>query len=106
MLDVGHTLFLWFGADSNRTEQQGTIALAQKYLKSDPTVRDNDTPILIIKQGHEPPTFTGFFGVWDRGYWNVRSSASSVHGMQLMQHNIFNVMINYSGKQDLCRSQG
>ena len=24
-----------------------------------------------IKQGFEPPNFTGFFGVWDNDLWNV-----------------------------------
>jgi len=70
LVDVGHTIFLWYGNQSNKAEQQGTIELAQGYLRSDPSGRDQDTPILIVKQGYEPPTFTGFFGVWDRTLWN------------------------------------
>ena len=73
LLDVGHTVFLWYGNQSNKVEQTGSVALAQKYLRADPSGRDSDTPILIVKQGHEPPTFTGFFGVWDRTLWNVGS---------------------------------
>ncbi len=71
LLDIGDTLFLWFGKDSNKEEQQGSILLGQRYLQSDPAGRDSDTPMLIIKQGVEPPTFTGFFGIWDRSLWSV-----------------------------------
>jgi len=70
LLDIGDTIFLWFGKDSNKEEQTGSIKLGQDYLASDPAGRDKDTPILIIKQGMEPPTFTGFFGVWDRSLWS------------------------------------
>jgi hypothetical protein len=38
---------------------------------ADPSNRDDDTAILKVKQGYEPPTFTGFFGVWDTSLWNV-----------------------------------
>ena len=72
LLDIGDTIFLWFGKDSNKTEQAGSIKLGQDYLASDPQGRDKDTPILIVKQGMEPVTFTGFFGVWDRSLWSVR----------------------------------
>jgi hypothetical protein len=74
LLDVGHTIFLWYGNQSNKIEQQGTIVLAQNYLKSDPSGRDQDTPILVVKQGYEPPTFTGFFGVWDSSLWSDSKS--------------------------------
>ena len=43
----------------------------QEYLKTDPSGRDPDTPIMKISQGFEPPSFTGFFGVWDRDLWSV-----------------------------------
>jgi hypothetical protein len=74
LLDVGHTVFLWYGNESNKDEQKGSIQLAQKYLQTDPAGRDEDTPILVIKQGFEPPTFTGFFGVWDRSIWSDNKS--------------------------------
>lgn len=70
LLDAGHTIFLWFGNDSNKEERTGSVQLAQNYLRSDPSGRDVDTAILIVKQGFEPPTFTGFFGVWDRSIWS------------------------------------
>jgi len=27
--------------------------------------RSTDIPIIVVKQGYEPPNFTGFFGAWD-----------------------------------------
>ena len=40
-------------------------------METDPSGRDTDTPIFIVKQGYEPPDFIGFFGVWDRDLWSV-----------------------------------
>ena len=47
----------------------------QEYVKTDPSGRDPDTPIYSIKQGMEPPSFTGFFGVWDRDLWSVSGAS-------------------------------
>lgn len=43
----------------------------QEYVNTDPAGRDPDTPVYKVKQGFEPPTFTGFFGMWDRDLWSV-----------------------------------
>lgn len=40
----------WY-TDSNKEEQQGAVLMSTKYLASDPSGRDPDTPILVIKQG-------------------------------------------------------
>jgi hypothetical protein len=45
--------------------------IAHDYLRTDPSHRDPDTPILKTKQMHEPIHFIGFFGPWDRNYWTV-----------------------------------
>ena len=50
LLDVSHTIFLWFGALSNKYEQQEGVRIAKDYLESCPNERDGDTPIIIIKQ--------------------------------------------------------
>ena len=47
-------------------------------LTTDPSNRDDNTPIMKVKQGYEPPTFTGFFGVWDTSLWNVSYATTSV----------------------------
>jgi len=71
LLDAGHTVFIWLGAHSNKQEQQETVRISKEYLASCPNERDGDTPIIVIKQGIEPPNFTGFFGVWDEGRWEL-----------------------------------
>lgn len=66
-------VFLWIGAEANATEKERALATAQEYLHTHPGGRDADTPILIIKQGFEPPTFTGWFLAWDPHIWSVRT---------------------------------
>ncbi|XP_054284246.1 villin-1-like isoform X2 [Macrosteles quadrilineatus] len=70
LLDTWDAIFLWIGQHANREEKKQSITLAFNYLRTDPAGRDPDTPILQIKQGFEPPNFTGFFGVWDPDLWN------------------------------------
>ena len=47
-------------------------------LTTDPSNRDDNTAIVMVKQGYEPPTFTGFFGVWDTSLWNVSYATTLV----------------------------
>ncbi|XP_070188427.1 advillin-like isoform X2 [Littorina saxatilis] len=70
LLDCWECLYLWVGQGSNKTEREQAQVLALEYLKTDPAGRDPDTPIMKISQGFEPPSFTGFFGVWDRDMWS------------------------------------
>lgn len=66
-------MFLWIGAEANATERERALATAQEYLETHPGGRDPETPILIIKQGFEPPNFTGWFLAWDPHMWSVRT---------------------------------
>jgi len=71
LLDVSHTIFIWFGALSNKYEQQEGVRIAKDYLETCPNERDGDTPIIIIKQGLEPANFSGHFGAWEEDKWNI-----------------------------------
>jgi len=86
LLDAGHTIFGWLGAHSNKQEQQETVRIAKEYLESCPNERDGDTPIIVIKQGVEPPNFTGFFGVWEEDRWKLEelytTSSATVEGSE------------------------
>ena len=73
ILDSGDTLFIWLGRDSNRQEREAVLTTAKDYLLSDPSGRDVDIPVILVKQGYEPPHFTGFFGAWDTELWPVCS---------------------------------
>lgn len=52
-------------------EKEAALATAQEYLCTHPSGRDTDTPILVVKQGFEPPNFTGWFVAWDPHKWSV-----------------------------------
>ncbi|XP_004676783.1 PREDICTED: adseverin [Condylura cristata] len=69
LLDVWEQIFIWIGKDANETEKTESIKSAKKYLETDPSGRDKRTPIVIIKQGYEPPTFTGWFLGWNSSKW-------------------------------------
>ncbi|KAG2468053.1 advillin [Polypterus senegalus] len=65
LLDTWDQIFLWIGKESNEVEQRASLDTAQEYLLTHPANRDAGTPIIVIKQGFEPPTFTGWFLAWD-----------------------------------------
>lgn len=70
LLDVGNAIYIWLGNESNEIEKKSAAEAASEYLSSDPSGRDKDIPIVVIKQGNEPPQFTGIFGAWDPNIWN------------------------------------
>ncbi|XP_066542455.1 villin-1 [Hoplias malabaricus] len=70
LLDIWDQVYLWIGKGANDTEKKEAVFTAQEYLKSHPAGRDQDTPILVVKQGFEPPTFTGWFHAWDPHMWS------------------------------------
>uniref|UniRef100_A0A8C1WST0 Villin-1 n=1 Tax=Cyprinus carpio TaxID=7962 RepID=A0A8C1WST0_CYPCA len=70
LLDIWDQVYLWIGKGANDKEKHDAVVTAQEYLKSHPAGRDLDTPILVVKQGFEPPTFTGWFHAWDPQKWS------------------------------------
>ncbi|XP_047405100.1 advillin isoform X2 [Sciurus carolinensis] len=74
LLDTWDQVFLWIGAEANAIEKERALATAQEYLHTHPSGRDTHTPILIIKQGSEPPIFTGWFLAWDPYIWSAGKS--------------------------------
>uniref|UniRef100_A0A8C0ME24 Villin-1 n=1 Tax=Canis lupus familiaris TaxID=9615 RepID=A0A8C0ME24_CANLF len=74
LLDTWDQVFLWIGAEANATEKERALSTAQEYLHTHPSGRDADTAILIIKQGFEPPIFTGWFLAWDPHMWSAGKS--------------------------------
>ncbi|XP_054419821.1 scinderin [Pteronotus mesoamericanus] len=69
LLDAWEQIFIWIGKDANEVEKKESVKSANVYLETDPSGRDKRTPIIIIKQGYEPPTFTGWFLGWDSSKW-------------------------------------
>ncbi|XP_063808367.1 advillin [Pseudophryne corroboree] len=70
LLDTWDQIFLWLGSEANDAEKSEASVTALDYLKTHPSGRDPETPILIIKQGFEPPNFTGWFLAWDPQKWS------------------------------------
>uniref|UniRef100_A0A6J0SV50 Advillin n=1 Tax=Pogona vitticeps TaxID=103695 RepID=A0A6J0SV50_9SAUR len=74
LLDTWDQIFLWIGKEANAEERKEVLTTAQEYLQTHPSGRETDTPILIIKQGFEPPNFTGWFLAWDPNRWSERKT--------------------------------
>ena len=72
LMDVGDTVFVWLGCFSNRVEKTQCVTSAKEYLKTDPSGRNENIPIIVVKQGNEPPNFTALFGAWDTLMFEVR----------------------------------
>uniref|UniRef100_A0A8C3I2K8 Villin like n=2 Tax=Chrysemys picta bellii TaxID=8478 RepID=A0A8C3I2K8_CHRPI len=70
LLDTWEEIFLWIGKTSNTYERNEAISSAKDYLKTHPAGRDLATPIIMVKQGYEPLTFTGWFSAWDPYKWS------------------------------------
>ncbi|XP_071781783.1 villin-1 [Centroberyx gerrardi] len=70
LLDIWDMVFLWMGNGGNQVEKEAAVTTAEEYLRSHPGGRDVDTPIVVVKQGFEPPTFTGWFHAWDPQKWS------------------------------------
>ncbi|KAM4024287.1 villin-1 isoform 2-T3 [Anomaloglossus baeobatrachus] len=74
LLDAWDQVFLWIGKNANDAEKRDAVVTAQEYLKTHPGSRDVNTPIIVVKQGFEPPTFTGWFHAWDPFKWENTKS--------------------------------
>ncbi|CAN9503206.1 unnamed protein product [Ophioblennius macclurei] len=70
ILDTWDQLFLWIGNEANAEEKKGAPKIAKDYVDSDPAGR-RGLAITTIKQGAEPPTFTGWFQGWDPKMWDT-----------------------------------
>ncbi|XP_063000989.1 gelsolin isoform X2 [Elgaria multicarinata webbii] len=71
LLDTWDQVFVWVGKDAQEEEKTEAQTSARRYIETDPANRDARTPITLIRQGFEPPTFTGWFLGWEDDYWNV-----------------------------------
>lgn len=105
LLDTWEELFLWIGKSANEYEKNESINSAKEYLKSHPAGRDLSTTIITIKQGHEPPTFTGWFDAWDSHKWSsdpsyedMKKNLSDVSAISQMSVDLQNTNLNSTNK--------
>ncbi|KAG5281501.1 hypothetical protein AALO_G00072950 [Alosa alosa] len=71
ILDTWDQVFVWIGNEANEEEKNEVMTSASQYIQTDPSNRDPRTPVVKVKQGFEPPTFTGWFLGWDFKYWST-----------------------------------
>ncbi|KAL4216978.1 hypothetical protein ACF0H5_023435 [Mactra antiquata] len=86
ILDVWDAVYVWIGNNAREDEKKEAERLAMEYIKTDPAERDIDTPVYRVKQGYEPPTFTGYFGVWYDDYFEKNQDYKEF-GQQLAADN-------------------
>ena len=71
ILDTYDEIFVWIGTGANAEEKKGALQTVKEYLKTDPSSRDEEeTTLLQINQGYEPPNFTAQFIGWNFDLWS------------------------------------
>ncbi|XP_044520198.1 gelsolin isoform X2 [Gracilinanus agilis] len=70
LLDTWDQVYVWVGKDSLEEEKTEALTSAKRYIDTDPANR-RGTPITMVRQGSEPPSFMGWFLGWDNSYWDV-----------------------------------
>ncbi|ELK17975.1 Villin-like protein [Pteropus alecto] len=75
--DTWQEIFLWLGEAASE-QKKDAVAWGQEYLQTHPAGRSQATPIVLVKQGHEPPTFTRWFFTWDPYKWANKQSYDKV----------------------------
>ncbi|XP_056092299.1 gelsolin b [Rhinichthys klamathensis goyatoka] len=83
ILDIWDQVFVWIGKEANEDEKSETLTSAVKYIESDPANRDKRTPIVTVKQGFEPPTFTGWFLGWNHDFWSSDPLQRAMTGLKM-----------------------
>lgn len=83
ILDTWDQVFVWIGNEANDEEKNEAVTSATKYIETDPANRDKRTPIVTVKQGFEPPTFTGWFLGWDHDFWSSDPLQRALAGLKV-----------------------
>jgi hypothetical protein len=75
ILDAGHEVMVWIGNGANVEEKKKALETAMEYVKTDTSGRKvEDTCFVTVKQGFEPPNFTGHFIGWNPAKWSQGKS--------------------------------
>lgn len=71
ILDTYREVFIWVGNGANTEEKKKSLETALEYVKTDNSGRTiEETTFLTVKQGFEPPNFTGHFLAWNPSKWS------------------------------------
>ena len=72
LLDTYNEVYVWIGQGANDAEKKSAVETAAEYIKNAPDKRNDDTPIIALKQGFEPLLFTSNFVSWNPEKAKVR----------------------------------
>ncbi len=62
---------MWIGNGANAEEKKRSLETSIDYVKADTSGRKvEDTIFITVRQGFEPPNFTGHFFAWDPKKWS------------------------------------
>lgn len=79
VLDSGDEVYVWVGRGSDDQEKEKAFAMAENYIKTDPTERSLDTTVIVrVNQGEEPASFTSIFPAWNPDLWEELPSYEDV----------------------------
>jgi hypothetical protein len=70
ILDTYTEVWVWVGVESNAVEKKEAFQAALDYVKNAPDGRSQDTPVMRVDCGHEPPLFSCHFLGWDPEHFN------------------------------------
>ncbi|XP_065196532.1 gelsolin, cytoplasmic-like [Sycon ciliatum] len=71
IMDTYDAVYVWVGRNANAIEKKESLRTVKEYVETDPTNRSvEDTHMLQVKQGFEPPGFTSSFHGWDPEKWS------------------------------------
>ncbi|NWI71086.1 VILI protein, partial [Todus mexicanus] len=101
LLDTWDQVFFWIGRGANESEKEAAAVMVQEYLRSHPSGRDLDTPIIVVKQGYEPPTFTGWFLAWDPLNWADKKSYETLKAELGDDSNLGQLTSMYTSTQEV-----
>uniref|UniRef100_A0A8C5P405 Villin-like n=1 Tax=Jaculus jaculus TaxID=51337 RepID=A0A8C5P405_JACJA len=100
LLDTWKEIFLWLGEGAGERKEEA-LSWGREYLKTHPAARSPATPIVLVKQSHEPAVFTGWFVTWDPYKWtNNQSYKEVVEGSLGPRSAISEMIVSRRGSQD------
>ena len=78
MLDTWREIFIWVGSEAKPNEKADALKMAMDYVGKSEGRTIDDTPMMVVKQGREPPNFTIHFHAWDDAKFGDGRSAVDV----------------------------
>lgn len=94
LLDAGSIIWLWIGNYSSIKTLKECVERGKIFLYTHPAGRDRNTPISIIKQDFEPPSFIGLFENWNHNFLRGYQSFEALRSMIEDKEQTINISSN------------